>query len=95
MTDSYLAVVGSRGVVRLVEETEHAARFLAQRCYRAAPYREALWWATLPPQAAETIRFLINAGLYRLAMERLAKEALQHGSILPPESDDTKNRPAA
>jgi len=95
MTRSYLAILGQTGVVQLVEETEHAARFLARRCYRAPPYGESLWWATLTPQAAATIGYLVEAGLPRLALECLGLEARQLGSVPPTDPVSVDNRPAA
>jgi len=94
-TEAYLVVVGERGVERLTPETEHAARFLARRCYGSSPIREVLWWATLTPQAAATIRYLVDAGLHRLALECLAQTAQRHGSLPPTESPTANNRPAA
>lgn len=95
MTRSYLAVIGAAGVVRLVEETEHASRFLALRCYRSPPYREALWWATLAPQTAETIRYLADSGFSELALECFSQEARQLGSLPPTGAAHANNRPAA
>ena len=95
MTRSYLAIIGRTGVVRLVEETEHASRFLARRCYRSPPYREAIWWATLAPQAAETIRYLVDSGLCGLALECFSQEAQQLGSLPPSEVAHANKRPAA
>lgn len=95
MTRSYLVVLDQGGIVRLVEETEHAVRFLARRCYRAPPYREAIWWANLTPQAAATIRYLAESGLGELALECLAQEARQHGSLPPSETSTAAGRPAA
>lgn len=94
-TDAYLAVLGRGGVVRLDRETEHAARFLARRCYRATPYRETLWWATLTPEAAETIRYLAESGWGRLALECFSQEARQLGSLPPTDTSHADSRPAA
>lgn len=87
MAQSYLGVLTTRGLERLEEESEHAARFLIRRCYREAPRWTALCWATFEPQAAETIRQLTRCGLYRAALWRFERCAIEWGCVPPPGED--------
>lgn len=86
MVTSYLGVVSDQGLLQLNEESEHAALFLARRCYRFGSVLAVLWWATLDRQDAAIIEQLIRLGLYEAALWRLNADAQQLGSLPPSHS---------
>lgn len=83
MARSYLGVVTRRGLERLVEETEHAARFLQRRAGDPRSPAAALLWAAIEPQDAEAIAVLAKVGLFRDALWRLSRDALHGGAFAP------------
>ena len=83
MNDSYLIVVSVEGVELIAPEHHHTVRFLLRRCFLVHPGDEACYWALLPSEKAEAIRWLVSHHERRSAQWLLTESALDSGPILP------------
>jgi hypothetical protein len=83
MTDSYLAIVSTRGLERLVIETEHAAVFLFRQAARQSSGEALVCWAVLNVKTARDISHQINCRNYEEAFRQFTSKAYHHGMLLP------------
>lgn len=88
MTDSYLAIVSSRGLERLVIETRHAAVFLFRQAARQPLSDAVVCWAVLDDRTARNIGRQVQARRYEEALRQLNARAYHLGTLLPSMSED-------
>jgi hypothetical protein len=84
MTDSYLAIVSSRGLERLVIETEHAAVFLFRQAARQSPGEAVVCWAVLDTKTARDITHHIKCRNHDEAFRQFSTRAYHLGALTPP-----------
>ncbi len=87
MTDAYLVVLSAEGVEIITDENAHARHFLLRRCFAVNGGRESCYWALLPTQKAEAIRWLILHG-ERLAAHWLLNESAIDSGLVAPIDDE-------
>ncbi|WP_145111247.1 hypothetical protein [Botrimarina mediterranea] len=83
MNDCYLVVVSVEGVELIAPEHHHTSLFLLRRCFSMRAGNEACYWALLPCEKAEAIRWLISHQERRTALWLLTESTLDSGAILP------------
>lgn len=81
MTNSYLLIVSSDGLVLIANENMSTERFLARRCRHRR--HERCYWACLATENAQLIRWLIACGHHRPALWLLNEAALDAGPVMP------------
>ena len=87
MTNAYLVVLSREGVEIITEENAHARHFLLRRCFSVSCGREVCFWALLPTEKAEAIRWLILYG-ERLAAHWLLNESAVDSGMIAPACDE-------
>jgi len=88
VTNSYLGIVTSRGLEKLVVETEHAAVFLFRRAARQADGEAICFWAVLDEKMARDVIRQIDCRRFRDALCQLDSQAVHLGTLLPPLTED-------
>lgn len=89
MTDAYLVVLSAEGVEKIAEENAHARHFLLRRCFSVSCGREVCYWALLPTEKAEGIRWLILHGERLAAQWLLNESAIDSGLIAPVDDEES------
>ena len=83
MTDSYLAIITTRGLERLVVETEHAALFLFRQTARRPSGEALVCWGVFDEKAARDIARQIACRHYDDAFHQFTSKAYHLGTLLP------------
>jgi len=89
MTNAYLVVLSAEGVEIITEENTHARHFLLRRCFSVSCGREVCYWALLPTEKAEAIRWLILHGERLAAQWLLNESAIDSGLVAPIDDEES------
>jgi hypothetical protein len=88
VTNSYLGIITSRGLEKLVVETQHAAPFLLRRAGRQPSGEAIVFWAVLDEKAAKAVTERVACGHFQEALCQLNGRAIHLGTLPPSLPDE-------
>lgn len=83
MVESYVGIIGKRGVESFLPENQHTLHFLMRRAYRSRPMRAVCYWAALRDTDARSIEEQLDADNGHEALRMLEYCATHFGTIPP------------